>query len=187
MSKMKKERKVYQEVVVDKENGEVITHKTVYQQKEEPDFIKLYIDCMLKFKGLKQGLNPILMSFLQYMSYADINGIEGGQIIFVNHHMKKIIADSLGVTVKRIEQALTQFVKSGVFRRVAVGTYQVNPNIFGRGDWKNINNIRATFDFGVGEIVADIVKNEEQSMTENQQALEDEFQTSMFDNQSEAV
>ena len=96
MARLKTDKALYQEVVLDQETGEVTRHKTVYKAADEPDFVKLYIDCVLTLKGLKKGLNPILLGFLRFMSYADINGIEGGQIIFVNKMMKQTIADSLG-------------------------------------------------------------------------------------------
>ena len=64
--------------------------------------------------------------------------------------------------MKRIEQALTEFVKTGIFKRIATGTYQVNAELFGKGEWKDIKNIRATFDFGNGTIETEIIKNEEE-------------------------
>ena len=180
MGKAKVDKVLYQEVITSEETGEVIKHRAVYKAKDEPDFVKLYIDCVLTLKGLKKGLNPILLAFLRFMNYASINEFEGGQVIFTNKMMKQTIANELGVSIKRIEQAITEFVKSGVFRRVSVGTYQVNPNIIGKGDWKDIKNIRATFDFGNRDVIAAVVEREEADMTENQQRLEDEYQQMSF-------
>ena len=47
--------------------------------------------------------------------------------------------------MRRLEQAITTWVKNRVLIRVARGIYQVNPFIFGRGDWRDIANLRATF------------------------------------------
>jgi hypothetical protein len=123
---------------------------------KEPSYIKIYLDTVLTFKDVSKSLNPILFEFLKYMSYANVYDNTGGQIIFVNKLMKEVVAKSTNVTIKRVEQAITQFVKAGIFKRIGVGTYQVNPNIFGKGDWKDIKKIRATFDFNTGEIKADI-------------------------------
>lgn len=95
------------------------------------------------------------------MTYANIQENNGGQIIYLNAEMKRQIALATGKTVKRIEQAITDFVKTGVFKRIATGTYQVSANLFGKGEWKDIKNIRATFDFGSGEVVAEIIKYDE--------------------------
>lgn len=169
------DKKLFEERTVSEETGEVLQLKTVYKTQTEPEYVKLYIDCMLTVKGLRKGLNPIFLAFLPYMSYADINGQGGGQVIFVNKAMKEIIAKQLKLGIDSINKALSEFTKAGIFKRLTVGTYQVNPNIVGRGDWSDIKNIRATFDFGSREVIADIVKAEEESMTEHQQQLEDEY------------
>lgn len=169
------EKKVFEEHVITQE-GEVVQSKTVYKTQTEPEYVKLYIDCILTIKGLRKGLNPIFLAFLPYMSYADINGQGGGQVIFVNKAMKDIIAKQLNLGIDSINKALSEFTKAGMFKRLTVGTYQVNPNIVGKGEWKDIKNIRATFDFGSREVVAEIVKAEEECMTENQQRLSEDFQ-----------
>lgn len=130
--------------------------KKVITKGDEPNYVKLYLDTLLTFKSLSKTLNPILMEFLKYMSYASVYDPNGGQVIFVNAEMKRRIAMQTGKTVKRIEQAITEFVKANVFKRIATGTYQVNPSLFGKGDWKDIKSIRATFDFNTGEIITDI-------------------------------
>lgn len=173
------DKKVFEEHVITDE-GEVVSSKTVYKTQTEPEYVKLYIDCVLTVKGLRKGLNPIFLAFLPYMSYADINGQGGGQVIFVNKAMKDIIAQKLNLGIDSINKALSEFTKAGLFKRLTVGTYQVNPNIVGKGEWKDIKNIRATFDFGSRDIVADIVRAEEEDMTENQQRLEDEYQQMSF-------
>ncbi len=174
----KTERKIYESHIINEFSGEIIESKQIYTTAE-PEYVKLYLDCILLFKGLPKGLNPIIIEFLRHMSYADVNGYGGGQIIFVNKALKQCIADRLGVTIKRIEQAITQFVKSGIFKRVAVGTYQVNANIFGKGEWKDIKNIRATFNYGTGEIVADIVKEEEEKINKATDKIEKESNTKL--------
>ena len=150
---------VYTSVTEDKDTGEVQTITTVTKVGKEPDFVKLYIDCVLTFKGLGKGLNGILIELLRYMSYADIGEDGGGQLIFINKPLKESIAKRLGISIKRVEQAITNLVKAHIFKRVQLGAYQVNPNIFGKGEWNDIRNIRATFDFGNGDICADIEKN----------------------------
>lgn len=174
MSKQRLDKQVYNEVVMT-EDGEVTSSKTVYKSITEPDFIKLYIGCVFTVKGVKKGFNPIFIAFLEYMSYADSDNDYGGQLIYVNKAMKNAIAKKTGLSVTSVNMAITDFVKKGLFKRVDVGTYQVNPNIVGRGEWKDIKNIRATFDFGTKEIVADIVRNEEESMLNHQMILEEQY------------
>lgn len=174
MNGMRKDKKVFEEHVIT-QDGEVVSSKEVYKTQDEPDFVKLYIDCVFTVKGVKKGFNPIFVAFLEHMSYSDSYNEYGGQLIYVNKAMKTSIAKKVGLSLVSVNNAITDFVKKGLFKRVDVATYQVNPNIVGRGKWADIKNIRANFDFRNKEIVADIVKVEEEDMTENQQRLEDEY------------
>lgn len=181
MSKVRTDKQVYTEVVTTQE-GEVVSSKTVYKTQSEPDFVKLYIDCVFTVKGVKKGFNPIFVAFLEYMSYSDANEAHGGQIIYVNKAMKAAIAKKVGLSIVSVNNAITDFVKKGLFKRVDVGTYQVNPNIVGKGEWKDIKNIQATFDFGNKDIVASIVRAEENEMTKNQGDLEEQFRQKVGEN-----
>lgn len=173
MAKSRLDKKVFEEHIISQETGEIMQSKTVYKAQTEPEYVKLYIDCILTVKGLRKGLNPIFMAFLKYMSYADVGEESGGQIIFVNKTMKELIAKQLGIGLYSVDKALGELTKAGIFKRIATGTYQVNPNIVGKGEWKDIKNIRATFDFGKKEVVAEVVRAEEQAMTAHQTALEE--------------
>lgn len=160
----KQDKTVYNRTVIDNDTGEVLNQEIVYKQSPEPNFIKLYLDCLCSFKGISKSLNPILIELLQHMSFASLQDPEGGQIIYLNAELKRRIAKSTNKTVKRVEQALTDFVKANVLKRIAVGTYQVNANLFGRGEWKDIKNIRAKFDFANGTIDAEIIKTDEREI-----------------------
>lgn len=160
----KQDKTVYNRTIVDNDTGEVLNQEIVYKQSPEPSFIKLYLDCLCSFKGISKSLNPILIELLQHMSFASLQDPEGGQIIYLNAELKRRIAKNTNKTVKRIEQALTDFVKANVLKRIAIGTYQVNANLFGRGEWKDIKNIRAKFDFANGTIDAEIIKTDEQEI-----------------------
>lgn len=173
MAKSRLDKKVFEEHIISQETGEIMQAKTVYKAQTEPEYVKLYIDCILTVKGLRKGLNPIFVAFLKYMSYADVGEESGGQIIFVNKTMKELIAKQLEIGLYSVDKALGELTKAGIFKRIATGTYQVNPNIVGKGEWKDIKNIRATFDFGKKEVVAEVVRAEEQAMTAHQTALEE--------------
>lgn len=156
---MKKQDKVtFERTVINYMDGTVTEQEFTHIQGAEPPFIKLYIDCLFEFKGLSKSLNPILLEFLKYMTYANPSAPHGGQIIYLNGELKRTIAQATGKTVKRIDQAITDFVKSKIFTRIATGTYQVNADLFGKGDWKDIKNIRAKFDFKAQTIETEIIR-----------------------------
>ena len=115
MSRMRNDRKVFEEHIITQE-GEVVSSKTVYQAKDEPGFVKLYIDCVFTIKGVKKGFNPIFVAFLEHMSYSDVNAEYGGQIIYVNKAMKAAIANKVGLSIVSVNNAITDFVKKGLFK-----------------------------------------------------------------------
>lgn len=154
----RKGKTVYSQYIIT-EKGEMVSSRTIIKGQAEPEYVKLYIDCLFHVKGLRRGLSPIFLALLPYMSYADMAGDNGGQIIYINKALKKQIAAKLGVGLESINKALTEFVRAGICRRIDVGTYQISANIVGRGEWKDIKNIRAHFDFGAHEVVADVVKD----------------------------
>lgn len=151
--------------VVDNLTGEVTSEHT--QQTEvgfvevEPPYIKVYLDCILRFKGLGSSLNPILLALCRHMSFADKD-----QIVFVNKYVKDIICSECGIKTKRVEQAIRQFVEAGLLKRKARGVYQVNPYIISRGKWEEVSRLRATFDFITGDIEIDSNVLEEDGETE---------------------
>lgn len=147
------------------EDGEVIKEETNRKIKlsDEPKFVKLYIDFVLSTKELSQSLNPILLAFISYMNYASQDEEDGGQVIFINSAMKNDICKKLNIKIDRVNQSLQQFKKAGIFKSLARGKYQVNPNYFGRGEWKDIKKIKGSFEYSNNgiEIKADIEHEQE--------------------------
>lgn len=148
-----KKRVIREENTVDKETGEVIRRTTVLQFDKEPNYIKLYLDCLgvvLGNDGLGAGINDLLVEVLKLASYA-----EDGQHVVLNAYNKAIICRSTGKTLRGLEKAIGTWTRNNVLKRVARGTYQINPWIFGKGEWRDIKNLRATFDFTAGEVVTE--------------------------------
>ena len=141
-------------MITDMQTGEIIAEQTEHIEAgyvdAEPQYIKIYLDCILRFKGLGSSLNPILLALCRHMSFADKE-----QIVFVNKYVKDLICAECGLKTKRIEQAIKQFVEVGLLKRKARGVYLVNPYIISRGKWEDIKKLRATFDFLTGDIEVD--------------------------------
>ena len=169
----KTDRVVYDRTVVDTETGEILQQETIQRRGSEPPFIKLYVDCLFTFKGLSKSLNPILMAMVRYMTYASTDDPNGGQIIYLNGQIKRNIAQETGKSVSRINQAIQQFIKADIFRRLAPSTFQVNAMLFGKGDWKDIKNIRAMFDFNENYVEADIIEADPEEIEEVEEEIEE--------------
>ena len=135
---------------VDRETGEILKVQHTYTVPKEPDYVKLYLDTLgifTKNEGLDKSLNDLLLATLKRMTYATEE-----QVVIMNSYIKKAIAEECNKSVKRLEQAITIWVKENIMIRVGRGVYKINPYIFGKGDWRDIYNIRASFDFANGKI-----------------------------------
>ena len=88
-----------------------------------------YFDCLgvyIKNDGLSASLNDMLLEVLHRASYA-----QDGQIVHLGAYDKEQICKATHKSMRRLEQAITTWVKNRVLIRVARGIYQVNPFIFG--------------------------------------------------------
>lgn len=159
-----------EEQIINEETGEILRTKTNVQFDREPDFVKIYLDCLGVFtnnNGLDKSLNDMLLSVLKRMTYASDN-----QIVVLNAYIKNNICEETGKSIKRLNQAITIWVKEKILIRVGRGVYKINPFIFGRGDWRDISHLRATFDFKNGnvETIKDYkVNHEHEQERENEQ------------------
>lgn len=153
------------EMIEKDENGKAkkSVQRKVVRYEDEPEYIKVYLDTILYLKDLEKSYNPILLSILKRMTYASYRNKDGGQIIVVNSYIKKGIAEDAGVSVSRVNQAFTDFTKGEILIRVGRGTYQVNPHLFGKGDWADIKEIRmnVTFDSN-GKTIASQIDHHDQ-------------------------
>ena len=122
-------RVLRENTTVDTQTGEVLKRETTVQFSKEPGFVKLYFDCLgvyIKNDGLSASLNDMLLEVLHRASYA-----QDGQIVHLGAYDKEQICKATHKSMRRLEQAITTWVKNRVLIRVARGIYQVNPFIFG--------------------------------------------------------
>ena len=127
---------------------------------QEPAYIKLYLNTLLTFKDLPKQLSPLLFELLHLMTYANKESKYGGQLILITMVVKEEIIERLGISMSTFKNNLTALTKSGILKRIGNSTYQANLEMFGRGEWEDIKDIRATFHFKAGKVTADIETNE---------------------------
>lgn len=133
-------RRVRQVMTVDDQTGEVKNMETVYvsKVKSEPPYIKVYMDGI---DGLYLVLHyswRVLLWMLKRMPYAgnEMQWVEFGATV------RRKAAAELGMSIGRINHAVVDLVTAGVLLRTEKGTYQINPVVFGRGEWKEIAKLR---------------------------------------------
>ena len=136
-------------------NGKVTSFEQIQERfipREEPDFIKLYLDHVLVHQDLSVKLSPMLVQICKLANYAD--HAQGGMMIFLNSYTKEQIRNKLNYTsVKMVEKSITSLVSNKILLRKGRGAYLLNPYYFGKGYWEDIKQIRATIDFNTGEFI----------------------------------
>jgi hypothetical protein len=121
---------------IDYTTGEVKeTTKVKVSSGNEPNYVKLYLGDIAYLHGLPVTTKDLLAELLQYVSY-------GTQEIVLNSAIKKRIAKNTDMAVKTLDNKLQALAKAGILDRVALGTYVLNPFLFGKGDWKTIQSLR---------------------------------------------
>lgn len=125
-------------------DGELQSYQkdTSFYVDTEPPYVKMYLDTILYLKDLPRTHNPILHCVLMRIPWANQT-----QDIAINAHIKRQIAEEVGCSISKVNNALSDLVKGEVMYRVGVGTYQVNPHFFGRGQWTDIEKLRLSVTF----------------------------------------
>ncbi len=138
--------------VIDYGTGEIKSSTTVKRVRgDEPNYIKLYLGDIAYLHGLSVPTRDLLNELLKYVTY-------GTQEIMLNAIAKKRIVEATGMAMQTLNNKLQDLLRVGIIDRVAVGTFVLNPYLFGKGDWKTINELRdrnihleITYDKDTGE------------------------------------
>lgn len=103
----------------------------------EPDYIKIYLDNIMFLAELQGWISKVLYKLVKSVNYAD-----KGQIVIVNAGYKRIIAEELGIKPQTVTNAINQLVKKGILIKKESGVFLLNPQYFGKGNWKDISKLR---------------------------------------------
>lgn len=126
-------------IEVDDLTGELKGQSTVYVSppKSEPNYVKVYLDSLPSLIRMPMYCWPILWWMIRMLPYANTE-----QVFEFGAPMRRKAAVDLGVSVSRIDHAVSDFLKCGILFRVDRGLYRFNPHFFARGEWKDIQKLR---------------------------------------------
>jgi hypothetical protein len=132
-------KKLTNEVInrtIDVDTGEIIqiTDQKTYRVSNEPDFIKLYLNDLVKLQNLPPSANNILYLLLQNMDYQNR--------IYITKSIKENVIKKLNISLSSLEKAVKGYIDKGLITKLDSSTYLTNPEIFGRGSWQNVKEIR---------------------------------------------
>lgn len=138
---------------VNNETGEVVRETTTITRtkSDEPPFAKFYIDGWLAFRQISSVNHKFLFELMPFTSYAD-----AGQVLSLTSYQKRLIGKKLNwkeeSVLNRFNHELRKLTQAGVLKKIERSTYIVNPDLIGKGDWKDIRRLRVTFNLDTGEI-----------------------------------
>ena len=126
---------------VDLDTGEIKQQvsTSTFGVDKEPPYIKMYIDDIARLKDLPPGMNRILLELIKSMGY--------NNVIPAYKPIKMMICDRLGIKMDYMNKAITKFHKKGLLIRVHRGIYIADPELFARGKWEDIQNLRLSIDY----------------------------------------
>lgn len=134
----------------------VLHHETGYERinvEGEPAFAKIYFGDVGRMFGLSPLTRDIMMLIVTKMGY-------GNGEVYVSSGLKKEICEMLRVfsrdgkvSLPTFNNCLYKLVGKGLLMKKDRGVYLVNPYVFGRGEWKDIKEIRSTVVYSEGGTV----------------------------------
>jgi Firmicute plasmid replication protein (RepL) len=129
------------EQVTDILTGEIIRQKTYTKSivEREPDFVKLYLKDVIRLKELPKNTENVLNLLLKSMSYKNI--------IPAYAPIKRMICNELNMQMNTLNKSIDNLYKAGLLIRVERGIYMADPNLFGKGEWKDIQALRLVIDY----------------------------------------
>ena len=137
-------KKIYKQEnsqTVDSVTGEVLQKTTVEKSmvEAEPNFVKLYIDDILKLKNVPKASNDVLNILVANMSY--------GNIVVMIKPIKDLIAEETGLKLNTINKAIQNLHSAGILIRKNKSVYLIDPTLFAKGKWEDIKKLRLTIDY----------------------------------------
>lgn len=128
---------------IDMQTGEVVSlHRTEQSRiPSEPPYIKMYIDDLCDLMHIPAAQKQTLELLLKKLDY------EG--FITLSPRYRKQICETLKIKDQTFRNRLTALCKSGVIRRHSTNEYEVNPQYFARGAWKDVYERRQSFQMTV--------------------------------------
>lgn len=129
------------ESIVDDLTGELLAATTITTDintiPTEPNYLKLYIDDL----GLLNKLSGSeVVALIHIAAIANYDGQVCLPLL-----VKKEIAEKAGVKVQAVNNATVKLTSKGILKRIGTAVYLLNPDLFAKGKWREIRELRKAF------------------------------------------
>ena len=96
-------------------------------------------------------------------------------LIAITPVIRKVMAHNCGTTVDVVNHSIAKLISEGIFTKIGSGTYMANPDLFARGKWVDIKNMRLSITYdALGrsfKCERNIVKDQELPLGEEAQPI----------------
>lgn len=99
----------------------------------------MYVDDITRINDLPIGLSPILLELVKQMGY--------NNIIPAYKPIKLMVCKRLGISLNYLDKSIQKLDKKGILIRLHKGIYMADPNLFARGKWEDIKNLRLVIEY----------------------------------------
>ena len=125
---------------IDSSTGELDRYEeeSVARFNSEPPYVKMYLDDICALVSVPNSLRNVLVLCLRKLDYE-------GYITLSTRYRKQMCAE-LGIKDPTLRNKLYGLSKKGFIFSVGGGEFKANPNLFARGEWKNIIEQRKAFE-----------------------------------------
>lgn len=134
---------IYQDTrtTIDEVSGEIVetTSDKVVKIPQTPDFVMAFTKDIGYLSALSGGAAKLLFGL---MGVVDRNNE-----ITLNASRKKLLAEQTGLKLGSIDSTLHQLKKKGIILTIDKGIFALNPHLFGKGKWKNIQKMRMSIEY----------------------------------------
>ena len=133
---MPKKTKVSEHTTIDGGTGVVLSEKkvSVYQSNPEDYFVKVYLENIQKLGCLTKGEMIVFFCLLRYIDYKNK--------VVLNIERKKKIAKKSEFTLGTVNKCVAGLHGKNMLIHLSMGSYLVNPEYVGKGNWKDISELR---------------------------------------------
>ncbi len=155
--------------IVDGSTGQITTQVKGTQrfQEREPDYVKLYLNTMMSFNGIRNIPTDVIIAMCNCVQ--GYNNSENQPLIFKNDKFNRVqMASTLGLKTDAIQKYITRMSEAGILvkQENMRGIYYVNPWILAKGQWCNIKRLQIHFDVieGTWKVDSTMVPKDEEYM-----------------------
>lgn len=126
---------------IDETTGEIKATRKFknYKVDKEPPHVKIYLEDIAAINQLPPSASKVLNLLVQSMGY--------NNMVPMLKPFKEMICANLDIKINTLEKITSQLVEKGILHKFARGLYLLDPYLFAKGKWENIQNLRLIIEY----------------------------------------